>query len=125
MAQHAQCQIALTAVRIDQRASLVARHRIDREVAAQQVIRERHRRICMQHEPLVSPPLFALGAGKRILFVGLRMQKYGKVTSDRPKAERDHLGRAAAFDYIVMVADRQTQQLVTNGAADAVDFHRR
>jgi hypothetical protein len=42
VAQHARAQVALAAEGVDQRRRLVARHRVDREVAPPQVVLERH-----------------------------------------------------------------------------------
>jgi hypothetical protein len=51
------------------------------------------------------------------------MEKNRKVLADRTKPQLDHLLRAAADDYVILVLDRQTEELVSNRTADSEDFH--
>ena len=78
----------------------------------------------MKFKTLVAASLLAFSAGKRILFMGLRMQKYRKVAADRLEAQRYHRLGGRPHDNVIPVRDRQTQQLVANGSADPIDFHR-
>ena len=56
--------------------SSVARDRVDREIAALQVLLEGHRRRGVELEPRVTRRRFALRPRQRVLFAGVRMQEY-------------------------------------------------
>ena len=65
----------------------------------------------------------ALGAGQRMLCVGLRMQKHRKVAAHLAKAEREHLVGRRSDDDIILFGDRQPEQAVAHGTTNLVDLH--
>jgi len=124
MAQHARAQVALAAMGVDQAAVLVARHRIDGEVAPRQVLLERDVGRGVKLEAVVAAAGLALGACQRHLLAGLRVQEDRKVTAHRAVAGRQQLLRRAADGDPVAVTKRQAQQAVAHGAADDIELHR-
>ena len=70
--QHARAQIGRAAEGIDQRAVLVLRHRIDREVAPGQVLFQCHVRFGVKGEAVIAACRLALGARQRVLLARLR-----------------------------------------------------
>ena len=97
------CEIRRAAERIDQRAVLAARHRVDRDVATQQVLFERHVGRGEELEAAIAAAVLALGSRERVLLVRVGMQEDGKVAADRTKAGRQHdLGRRAHHDVVVI-----------------------
>jgi hypothetical protein len=123
MAQHSRAQVALAVVRIDERAVLGARHRVDGEVAALEVVLQRDVGGGMDREALVSGPGLALGARKRVFLVRLGMQEHGEIGADRPKSLLHHLLGRATDHHVVAVLHREAQQLIAHRAADGIDFH--
>ena len=124
MPELARLEVRAPAVRVDERPVGVARHRVDREVAALQVVLERDVGREMQLEAAIARPGLALGARERVLFAGFRVQEYGKIAADLAVAEVHHLLRRRADHDPVAFADRPAEQLVANRAADQIDFHR-
>ena len=72
MPELARLEVRAPAVRVDERPVGVARHRVDREVAALQVVLERDVGREMQLEAAIARPGLALGARERVLFAGSR-----------------------------------------------------
>src|SRR5689334_5454057 len=66
MAKDAGAKIFGAVVGVDQRAVLVPRHRIDREIAPCEVLRKRHFGRRKELEAAIAAPMFALGARKGI-----------------------------------------------------------
>ena len=124
VAQHAGRKIALAAVRIDQRAVVVARHRVDREVAPGEVVLERDFGRREELEAAVAAPVLALGARERVFLVRVRMQEHREIATHRPVAGRDHDFGRRADDDPVAIGAAAAEQLVAHRAADAVDAHR-
>jgi hypothetical protein len=123
VAQHAPLQIRRAAERVDQRAVRVFRHRVDGQVAAAQVVLERHLRRRVERERVIAAAGLAFGPRQCVLLAGLRMQEYRKILADRLVAEAAQVVRARADDDVVAIADRQAEQAVTHRAADEIDFH--
>ena len=122
--ERARPQIRFAAERIDQRAILGARHRIDREVPSLEVLLERHLRRGEKLEAAIAMPVLALGAGQRVLLARLRVEKHGKIAADRTITRCDqHLGRRADH-HPVTVTRGPPEELVADRAADTIDFHR-
>jgi len=125
--QHARPQVALPAERVDQLTLVIERHRVDRQIAAAQVLLERHIGGGVHDETAIARSRLALGSGQRVLLVGLRMKKHREVPADGSEAERKHLIRCAADDHPIAIAlaVRPPQQLVAHPTADRVDLHQR
>ena len=101
--------------------SLVARHRVDREVAALEVVLQRHVGRGEELEAAIAAAVLALGARERVFLVRVRMQEHREVLADGHVARGEHhLGRGADH-HPVAVGDRAAEQLVAHRAADAVD----
>jgi len=115
---------AATVVRIDHVAVLVFGDRVDRQVAAQQVVLERHAAIGVELEAVVAGTGLALGARERVFFARRGVEKDGEVAPDRDVAGGAELVGIRADDDPIAIAWRQTEQSVTNGAADEIALHR-
>ena len=116
-------EIARAVERIDDAALLVLRHRVDRQVAALEVLLERHVGSGVELEAVIAARGLALGARERVFLFRLRVQEHREVPADGLVAELHHLlGRRADHD-VVAVLHRQPEQLVAHGAADGVDLH--
>jgi hypothetical protein len=109
---------------VDQEPLLVARDGVDREIAPLEVLLQRHVGRGVELEAVIAAGGFALGARERVLFVGVGMQKNGKVAADRAEPELDHVLRRRADDDVIAVFYRKAEKLVTHGPADLVDLHR-
>ena len=66
---------------------------------------------------------FALGAGQRIFFPGLGVQKHGEVAPHGQVAQRHQLFRRGADDDPVAVFHRQAQQGVPHRSTHHVNLH--
>ena len=123
MAQDAGAQVGDPAVRIDQGPVVVARDRVDRQVASRKIRFERHVGRRMEDKAAIAPAAFALGPCQCVLVVRLRMQEDWKVAADRPVAGGHHLFGRGAYNDEIVIGDRAAEKLVANRAADAVDLH--
>ena len=117
-------KIVRTTVRVDQRPALVARHRVDREIAPCEVLFERHLRRRKELEAAISAPVFALGACERVFLARFGMQEHRKIAADRLVARGGHHLRRGTDNDPVAVAVLTTDELVADGAADTVDMKR-
>ena len=119
-------QVAPAAERVDERAVLGLRHRVDGQVAPRQVLLERdvgrrrgrrsrgsRARSCARCAPARTPRCVS------------RVQEDREVLADRQEAGVDHLLRRGADDHPVVVVDRQPEQRVAHRAADDVELHAR
>jgi hypothetical protein len=120
MAQHAAAQVALAAAGVDQRAVFVARHGIDGQVAARQVLFQRHLGRGVEGEAVVARRRLALGARQRHFFVRLRVQEDREVAPTGGSRRPAVLGRGA-HHHPVAVAGGPAQQRVAHRAADDVE----
>ena len=123
MAQHAAADIFGAVARVDQPSRLVARQRVDGQVAALQVLLQRDVGRGVESEAVVARRGFALGARQRVLFVGLRMQEHRKIAPDRTETQPHHLLRRCADHDMIAVLHRQAEQFIAHRAADHVGFH--
>jgi hypothetical protein len=123
VAQHARLEIAQSAAGIDEPAVGRARHRVDGQIAALQVLLERHLGRGVHDEAAVARRRLALGARERVLLVALWMQEHREVAPHGAIAGALHLRLGGADHDPVALPDRQAEQLVANGAADQVAFH--
>ena len=117
-------EVRAPAVRVDQRAIGVARDRVDREVAALEIVLERDVGRVVQFEAAVAGAGLALGAREGMFLAGLGVQEHREVAPDLAVAEVQHLLRRRADHDPVALADWPAEQLVANRAADQIDFHR-
>jgi hypothetical protein len=122
--QGALAQIALTAERIDQRAAVgILRNRVDRQVAALQVLLERHVGREQGLEAAVARAGLALGAGQRVFLGAARVQEHREILADGLVPLRKQLFGARADDHPVPLPRRQTEQLIAHCAADEINSH--
>ncbi len=78
MAQHFRGVIALTAIGINQLPGVILRHRIDGQIATQQIFFEGDIGCVVASKAGVTYACFALGTGKGMFFFTVRMQNTGK-----------------------------------------------
>lgn len=123
MAEDARGEVAAAAVGVDQAAVLGARDRVDREVAAQQVLFERDLGRGVADEAGVAVAGLALGARERVFLVGVRMQEDREVAADRAEAAREHLVGRAADHHPVTILHRQAEQGVAHRPAHDIGLH--
>ncbi|CSB37609.1 Uncharacterised protein [Vibrio cholerae] len=88
MARHFRGEIALTAIRINQLPRVILRHRIDGQIAAQQIFFEGDIGCVVASKAGVTYAGFAFGTGKGMFFFTVRMQKHRKIFPDGLKACR-------------------------------------
>jgi hypothetical protein len=116
-------QVLGAAEGIDQRAVLGLRHRVDGEVAALEVLLQRHLGRGVDREALVASAAFSLRPGQGIFFVRLGVEEHREILADRLEALGDHLlGRGTDHD-VVALPDRQAEKLVAHGSANQVNLH--
>ena len=84
VAQHAGRKIGAPRPRIDELAVFGARDGVDREIAALEIVLERHRRRGVEREARVARRGLALRACERVLLAGVRVQEHRKVLADAP-----------------------------------------
>ena len=123
MTQHAALEIADAPMRIDQIALFVLGDSVDGEIAASEILLQRDFACRVHRESLVSTACLALGAGERILLVGLRMQEHREILAYWAEALLHHLIGVASNDDVVVILDRQAEQLVPDRPADAIGLH--
>ena len=111
-------QILLAAVGVNDAAIRRLRHRIDGQVATNQVVFQGHVRAGVESKATVAFSALALSPGKGVLLAGLRLDKYREVLSDRLITLREHGFGCAADHHPVTVGNRAVQELIANGAAD-------
>ena len=124
VAQHARAQVGLAAVGVDERTVLSTCDGVDGEVAARQVVFQRHVGRGVDRETGVAGAGLALGAGQRHFFMGLRMQKNREVFAHGPVAQVHQLLRRGTDDDPVAVGGGHSQQLVAHGATHDVEAGR-
>ena len=129
MAQPALFDIALAAVGIDDVAVIVLRHGVDGEVAAREVLLQRHRWIGIDHETAISTAGLAFGSRQRVFLTAVGMQEHREVLANRLEPERLHLVLCGANDNVVDVTGLQfsvipAEQAVAHAAADPIRLHR-
>ncbi len=123
--QYPRAQIGLAAERIDELSLLVARHRVDREIPARQILVERYIGRDEELEAAIAVAVLALGARERVFLARVRVQEHREIASHRLVARRNQNFGRRADDHPVAVNDAAAEKLVPNRAADAIDLHRR
>ena len=123
MAQHARHNVGTAMMGIDDRTRFIPGHGIDGQIAAHQILLQRHSRRGMKGKADIARRSLAFGTGQRIFLMRLRMQEHREVAPDRRKAARQHVLGRGADHYPVAVLDRQTEQFVAHGTTHCVDFH--
>src|SRR4029079_12873823 len=116
-AQQPAREVGAAAARVDERAGLVARDRVGREVAARQVLLEGDAHGGIEREPRVAGTDLSLRAGERVLLARARMEENRKVLADAPIPERLEVLRRRADDHEVAFLDGQAEQGVPDRAA--------
>ena len=105
-------------------ARLVARHRVDREVAAREVLLERHVGRDEELEAAVAAAVLALGARQRVFLARLRMQEH-RENRGRPAGSPTRSAFPASPPRRPSRDRRRAaEQFVAHRAADAIDLHR-
>ena len=107
VAQQTRLQIALAVKGIDQLAVFPLRDGVDGQVAALQILLERHVGRGPGDEAGVAIAAFPFGARQRVFFTAVWMQKDRKIAADLLKALRQHRLRRRADHYPVPVFNRQ------------------
>ena len=120
MAQHALAQVPLAAEGVDQRAVAAFGHRVDRQVAARQVLLQRDGRVGVHDEAVVARRALALGARQCVFLVRVRVQEHREVAPHLLEAGVEHLLRRGTDHDPVAVVDRPPEQPVAHRAADDV-----
>src|SRR5690606_34225218 len=100
VAQYALLQVAAAAERIDQAAVGRLCDRVDGEVAAAEVLLQRHGRVGIDDEAAMAAPGFALGACPRVFLVALRIPGHRAVAADRPRPDLRSV-RASAYSSLL------------------------
>ena len=123
MAQQAGLEVALAAIRVDDFARRGLRHRVDRQVAAREVLLERHVGREARGKAVVAGAGLPLGAGERVLFTRVRVQEHWEILADGPVAEREQVVRPGADDHEVPLNVWAAEQPIPDCAADEIDVH--
>ena len=124
MAQHLGIEVAPAAVRIDQRAALVLGDRVDGEVAAGEIVLERHAAVGVELEAVIAGAGLSLGPRERMLLARVGMEEHREVAADREIAEGEKLAGIGADDDPVAISDGATEQSITNRTAHEISLHR-
>jgi hypothetical protein len=122
--QAARLDVAGAAVRIDERTVGGSRHGVDGQIAAREVLLERHLRTELDAESAIARRGLALAPRERVLLVSFGMQEHREIASHGPIAEALELLAGAADDHPVALLDGQAEQPVPNSAADQIHLHR-
>ena len=123
VAQHPCLHIGLTAVRVNQPSVGRLRHRVDGQIAAQQIRFQRHLRRKIEGEGLVPAPGLALLPCQCIFLARLWMQKHRKILADLTETLRQHFFRRCADHDPIAVMHRQAEQSIAHRAADQKNLH--
>ncbi len=121
VAQQAPVQILLAAVRVNDAAIRRLRHRVDGQVAPNQVVLQGHIRAGVESKATVAFSTLALSPGKGIFLACLRLDKYREVLPDGLVTLCEHGFGGAADHHPVTVGNRAVQELIADGAADQID----
>jgi hypothetical protein len=123
MTQHAPLEIVPATVGVDQRSVGGARHRVDGQIAALQVLLERHLGREPGLEAAVAWAGFALQPRQRVFLTGVRVQEHRELAADGPIAGTlQLLGRGADHHPVALVRGL-TEQLVPDRASHQIHLH--
>ena len=123
MPQNTRAQIREAAVRVYERAIRVLRHRIDAEIASQQIVFQAHALRCVEGKAAVAVALFALAPREGVLLAVARVQEDREIVPYALVAEREEFGLATAHHHPVTLARLDAQQGIAHGASYQVDVH--
>jgi hypothetical protein len=123
MTQHESFQVALPAERVDERPIGGLRNGIDGQIAAREILLKTDFRPELDRKAAISGRSLSLAAGKRIFFVGLGMQEHGKVAAHFAIFEAQQFVAGAPYHDPIAFLDGQTQQRVSNRAANQIHLH--
>ena len=118
-------KIAGAAPRIDEFAVGAAGHRVDRQVAPLEILFNRDGGRRIEREAGVAWADFPLRTRECVLLAGLRVNENGEIFTHLTVAECEHLTRRRADDEPVPLADRPSEQRITDRAADLIYIHDR
>ena len=122
--QHTVIQIVHTLVRVDQLSpGGFFGHGVNGQVPAQQVLLKSDAGICAGFKAGIAVPRFTFGARQCVLFLTLRVQKYGEVLADRLVTQIQHVLWCCADHHPVAFLYRQPEAGVPYRTADQVNFH--
>jgi hypothetical protein len=130
MPEHTRFEIGAAIERIDHGTgqfavwSHFAGHRVDGQIAAREILFQRHVGCVEKLKAVISRRCLPLGARKRVFLVRLRMQKHGEILADRFKALRRHLLGGGADHDVIAVLNRQAEHVIADRTAHGVDVHR-
>jgi hypothetical protein len=123
MTQQALLEIVPAPVGVDQRAVGAARHRVDGQIAALQVLLERHLGREPGLEAAVAGGGLALQPRQRVFLTGVRVQEHRELTADGAVAGTLQLLGRGAHHHPVALVRRQTEQLVPDRASHQIHLH--
>ncbi len=123
MAQQPCLEVAAAAMGIDQSAVVGAGDRIDRQVAAAQVVLERDLWGEVGDEAAVARPDLAFEPRQRMFLARLRVQEHREIAAHRQEAAGFELRRGRADDDPVALDDLAAEQRVPDGASHEIDLH--
>ncbi len=123
MPQHAVVQVIHAVVGVDQFTPGGFGHGINGEVAPPQVFLKGNAGVCAGFKAGIAVTCFTLGACQCVFLFCLRVQEHREILADRLITQIKHLLRRDADDHPVAFLHRQSESLVTYGAADQVDIH--
>ncbi len=115
-------QILDAAIGIVQLSRLILGDGVDGEIPAQQILLQRHLRRGVADEAGITATLLALGAGQRVLLLGLGVQEHGKIAAHLGKAQRQHLFHGRPDHQVIPVALRQSQQAIPHCAPNQISL---
>ena len=124
VAQFALLQIVATIEGVDQIAIAILGHGVDGQVAALEILFQSDVRVGVKAEAVITRCGLAFGAGEGVLLFGLRMEKDREILAHRLVTEIEHLLRCGTDHHPVAIPWLQSQQFVTDGAADEIDLQR-
>ena len=96
---------------------------IDGQIAAREILLESDLRPELDRKAAISGRCLSLAPGQRIFFVGLGMQEHGEVAAHFAIFETQQFVAGAPDHHPVAFLDGQTQQRVSNRAANQIHLH--
>src|SRR6185437_4283467 len=121
--QQAGLEIAPSAERVHELARVALRNRVDRQIAAPQILLEGDIGRELRLEAAIARSDLALEARERVLLMRLGVQEHRELAPDRREAARDELGAIRADYDPVPLAYRAAEESVPHGPAHQVDLH--
>ncbi len=123
MTQYPGLEVLAAVVGIDHLAVGGARHGVDGQVPADQILFQGNGGIGVESEPAVAVATLALGARQGVFLAGFGVQENGKILAHRAEALVSELLRGATHHHPVSFLDGKAEQFVANRAAYKIDIH--